>query len=376
MNYLRSVLVFVSKLLFLICLLISCYSCNNALGKANQTKLKEINNDDYRVEVKVVKIKKEPVRYQFVVSGSLEPYQQALVSSSIRAAILEKLLVREGERVKEGQLLAILNQEEVRTYLKQAIAGVKGAEVSLQAIKLEYDRVKKLFDEGAASSSQYDKIKAQYDGAIVQLELAKSKLEEVKTTFKQTYIRAPFNGVISAILKHKGDLITMMPPTPIMQIVDDTRLKLKIRLTETMIDKISPGSPIEAKLGSTNKTILAKVDYINPSVEPNTRTFEAVAIIDNDREPRINPGISAVVTVYSKETHDSFKLPLSALITEGEDEYVYTVVNGVVKKVKVKTNYLASDFREVVEGLKEGDLVIVEGVNRVGEGSIVKVIIE
>lgn len=365
------------NVLMLVFLLLSVLISNGcekgAEGKVNLDKNDDTENLTQAVEIKVITAEPSELRSVFNTSGTFEPKQKSQLSAK-QSGIIEKILVKEGDRVKQGQVLAILSQTDMRIALQQAKVGIKAAEVQVRISGIELNRVKELVAQQAAGSAQLDRIQAQFDGAEAQLELANAQLNKVNQALIDTVLRAPYNGIITTVLKYRGDYVSLMPPSPIFLIVDDNIIKLTIRLPENMLETISIGDIINAKVGNTQRDVNAKVSYINPSVDSITRTFEIIAEIDNTEEPRISTGTSAEVSIMPQKAHNGIAIPQKAILTDEEQEYVYVVEDNIAHRKNIKSISINSEQSEVVNGIKTGELIIIEGLGRIGDGT--RIIVE
>lgn len=227
-------------------------------------------------------------------TGTTYPKQEAQLGPSV-GGIIASVDVEEGTRVKKGQVLFRQDTRDGELRVQQAKAALAGAEVSLRAMTTEYDRSKALFDEKALNRAQWEQMQAKLDGAKVGVEQAKVALQMAEKSVADATVRAPFDGVVTAKLKSVGEMATMMPPTVVLILQQQSVLELRFRLPERALSQVKTGDTITAQFSSLALTKTAQVTRIQPAVDPRTRTVEIVAEIPNS-DLALRPGLLAEVS--------------------------------------------------------------------------------
>jgi RND family efflux transporter MFP subunit len=226
-------------------------------------------------------------------TGTTVPIERAEVAPSM-SAIIESIAVDEGDIVKKGQLLFKLRTSDLALHVQQAQAAVKSAEVGLAAAKVEFDRMQRLLEQNAVERAQYDRVKAQHDGAAVGAEQARVALAQARRMLSDATVKAPIGGVVTAVLKNAGEMATMMPPTVVVVIEDQSTLEVRFRLPEASMATLRAGDLVQLDFEAIKAKREATVHRISPSVDPRTRTIEVIARLDN-RDGQLRSGMLAVV---------------------------------------------------------------------------------
>ncbi len=226
-------------------------------------------------------------------TGTLYPRSEAQIGPSV-SGIISEIAVKEGDRVKKGQVLFRQDARDAVLRRDQAKAALDGAKVQLSAAQIEYDRTKKLYEQRAVNQAQWQQVEARMDGARVGVQQAQVMLNMAAKMVADTVVRAPMDGVITAKLKSEGEMATTMPPSPIVVVQDQQVLELRFRLPERALADIKAGDVVTARFEAIGQTRDAKIVRVNPTIDQRTRTIELIAEIPND-DGGLRPGLLASV---------------------------------------------------------------------------------
>jgi RND family efflux transporter MFP subunit len=210
------------------------------------------------------------------------------------SGVISTLAVDEGDTVKKGDLLLRLDTRDAALRVKQAEAGLRSAEVGLASAQLEWDRVQRLLAQTAIGQAQADRVKAQYDGAVVGVDQAKVALSMARKMLGDNTVRAPFDGVITQRLKSVGEMVTTMPPAVVFILEDHSKLELKFRMPERALRTVRVGGKVTARFNALGLERSAEIVRVSPNVDPRTRTVELVAAVDNP-DRTLKPGMLAEI---------------------------------------------------------------------------------
>ncbi len=228
-------------------------------------------------------------------TGTTEPIDRAEVAPSM-SAIIDSIAVEEGQKVKKGQLLFRLRGTDMSLRVDQARSALKSAEVGMAAAKVEYDRMQRLLDKKAIEPAQFDKVKAQYDAGVAAVDQARVGVSMARRGLGDASVSSPISGVVTDVPKNPGEMATMMPPTVVVVVEDQSKLKLRFRMPEASLATLQVGAAVEVSLEALGENREAKVSWVAPTVDPHTRTVEYVAILDN-ADGRLKSGMLAVVSL-------------------------------------------------------------------------------
>jgi RND family efflux transporter MFP subunit len=213
-------------------------------------------------------------------TGTTYPRASAQVAPNM-SGVLAQVAVKEGDRVKKGDLLFRLRAQDFDLGVQQGQAALKSAEVGLAGLKVEYDRTQRLLEKNAINQAAWDQMKAQYDAAQAGVEQARVGVARAQKARADTTVRSPIDGVITMKLKSEGEMVTMMPPSPVVVVEDHSVLELRFRLPERALTALKAGDKVQAQFTAVDLTREAVVVRISPNVDPATRTLEVVAEIPN-----------------------------------------------------------------------------------------------
>ena len=321
--------------------------CGNTSTK--KAEAVEVPVADPTVSVAQVFVREVP--QEAVYTSTVQAYVKNNIAPQM-AGRITKINVEIGDFVKEGQVLAEIDK-----------AQLLQAQLQLQNQEVELQRLKTLYEEGGLSQSDYDAIQLQYNVLKTQ----------VDNLLENTTLRSPINGVVSARNYDVGDMYAMsMPIFTVEQIVP---VKLLIGVSETDYSKVKKGDSVTVTADAIpDKTFYGKVNRIYPTVDPATRTFTVEVKIDNAYKT-LRPGMFARATVNFGSNNNVVIPDVAVVKQQGSGErfvYVLNEDNTVTYKKVVLGRRMGAEY-EVLEGLQDGDKIVIGGQIRLKDG--VKVIV-
>lgn len=339
--------------------------------------------------------------------------------------IVKALYIHEGDKVAAGKLLLQMDDTDARAKLATALAALKGAQGSYDAMmrggtqeerlslggdltKAEMDRdqaqrdlaaLQKLQAQGAASASEVASAKDRLTAANNSLALlekrktsrydssdvshAKASLEDAQAAYaaaqailNQANVRAPFAGTVYSIPVSQSEFVQQ--GDKLLQMTDLTKLQVRAYFDEPEIGKIREGMPILIRWDALPDKVwhghVARVP--STIISYGTRNVGQVIIAIDDADGSLLPNANVTVTVTTSDIADALNVPRDALHTEQGKSYVYRVVNGTLRRTPVVVNALNLTQVEILSGLKEGDTVALGTTNGqpVSEGVAVKIV--
>ena len=281
---------------------------------------------------------------------------QAFVKNNIApqsGGRISKIYVEVGDFVKKGQVVAEMD----KTQLAQI-------ELQLKNNEIEYNRLKGLFDAGGLSQADLDAIEMAYN-------VSKNNYDNL---LENSVLVSPIDGVISARNYDAGDMYTMSQPLyTVEQIVP---VKMLVGISEVDYTKVKKGDSVEIVADAIpGKTFYGKVNRIYPTIDPMTRTFTVEVVVDNSYKT-LRPGMFVRATV-NFGTRQSVVVPDLAIVkqTGSGERFVYVVnADNTVKLTPVKLGRRIETEYEVLEGLQEGDIVVVGGQTKLKSGIKVELV--
>lgn len=293
-----------------------------------------------KAQVKVQKVEVKPIDQIYEYTGTVEAFKLNNISPSMPLRI-EKINVEVGDRVKAGQVLALLD----KTQYNQTL-------VQLQNYQLDLKRTENLLKAGAVSQQQYDNIKAQVDITQTALNNLKDNMQLV----------SPMNGIVSARNYDEGDMFGVLP---VLTVVEMQPVKILIGIQEIFFPKVKEGMKVAVKLDTyPDREFEGTVHLVHPTVDDKTRTFDVEVKLPNT-DLAARPGMFARVEVKFDQIERVVLPDLSIQKQEGSNErYVFVIKNGVAyRKSVVLGRRMEAEF-EVISGVEENEEVVVAGQAR------------
>lgn len=336
----------VSAFCFVIAALASCGG--NKEQKTATTTKKEAE------KVKVQEIKSQRIAKQLELSTTLEGYETMNISPSITGHI-EHIYVEVGSRVSKGALLVRMDQTQLNT-----------SRINLASTKTELDRVSALKASGSISEQVYDQTKTGYDQLV----------ETVRFQEENTFVKAQFNGVISAKNYEDGEMYT---GAPILQLCQISRLKAIINIPESYFPLVKQGMKVNIYSDIyPDKVFPASIEIVYPTIDPTSHTFQAKLNIPNPGE-KIRPGMYVRTTLALGEI-DAIVVPYQTVLklTGSNDRYVFVADGNTARRVAVTLGQRFDDQIEIIPvipgDIKQGDNLVVTGQARLVDGSQLEIV--
>ena len=298
------------------------------------------------------------------------------VSGPVRSIQVDK-----GASVRKGQLLATLDPRDYQTQLKQAQAQQAQAQAQYENAKADFNRYENLYKQRVIPRSTYDTYKTQMDVALSSLNVAKAATTAVRDSLRDTELRAPFDGVIVDRMVESFQDITAKQTIFILQ--DISMLEIVFNVPDTDVIWASKAT------SSTPDSIRAKFDAIPERTFPltfkefvlqadrNTNTFPVTAVMPQQKDVALLPGMTATVEVEISDSESGekvFTVPQTAIVTSGDKTYVWRCEDNTVKRVSVRQNNPHNNgFIEISsEKLRDGNMIVVAGAHLLHEGQKVR----
>ncbi len=348
------------------------------------TKNEEVKEEKL-IPVNIYKVQPDNISSYIKLTGSVTGENDVVVYSKISEK-LDKINVKPGQYVSSGEVLAVQYNTVFKQSVELAKAAVKTAKAQYELISQDYERMNELFKQKAVSPQQYDQIKTQKETAEAGLEQAELQLEQANENFQNSFIKAPFAGVVGAVFFEQNQMIPA--GQPVVQVVSPNDMKSKLQVSSKDVSFISVGQPVEINFPSINgKKYKGKVVNINHAINRVSNLLEIEVQITNP-DKNIRSGIFGEFLIETSTKKGVMVLPENALMQQTEivvdkktgiqktvkKHFVFAVENGTAKLKEVKTGINSDGRIEIKNGLKKSDTVIVIGQNVVREGQKVKIV--
>lgn len=285
--------------------------------------------------------------------GTVRSRSVANVAPKVMARILE-VRVSAGTAVKQGDVVAVLDDRELRSRTEQARAALAAAEAQAGQAETDLRRARILLQKQAATPQDLEAAEVRAKAMRAQAAQARDGLAEVQVLLGETIVRAPFDGVVAERLVDPGDMAA--PGKPVVVIHDPLSLRLEADVGERCSERLAVGQEILVRLESLQRDIPARIEVIAPIADPQSRTFLIKAALPP--QPDLRAGIFGTVRVTCG-THPALLIPASAVRRTGQLESVRVLVDGGARTRNVRTGKTYGDQVEGLSGLLEGEKVVV-----------------
>ncbi len=283
-------------------------------------------------------------------TGTLLPDEEVDLSFETSGKIVS-INFSEGSRVKQGDLLAKINDRHLQAQLLKLKAQLKLAE------EREF-RQRNLLSRDAISQESYDQ-------AVTELQALEADIMLLEARIAETELRAPFDGIIG--LRYVSEGAFANPNARIARLVKVSPLKIEFSIPERYSGSINPGFPIEFSIDGINQPFTASVYAVDPKVDVRTRTIVVRALFPN-RNEELKPGRFAAINLQLDELKDAIAIPTEALIPEMDGDKVYVYRGGQAHQLTVQTGLRTESLIQIVEGLSFGDTLLTTGVMQLRHG--------
>lgn len=298
------------------------------------------------------------------LQGSVETKQNLVVTAEM-GGVLQRMYVKEGDKVRKGQLLAKVDDGGMSQQLAQM-------QVQADLAKTTFERQERLWNQKIGSEIQYLQAKSNYEGQL-------KAINSMKQQLGKSTIRAPFSGTIDDVITEQGSVVSP-GQTPILRLVNLSDMYIQTDVPETYITNVTEGKDVEVQFPVLDKTIDTKIRQTGDFINPDNRTFKVEIDVPN-QDKSIKPNLTARLKINDYTNENAILIPQSIISEDAAgDQYVYILEDkkegnkAVAKQVIIETGKLQGDVIEVLRGIKAGDEIIDEGARSVKEGQTVKII--
>jgi len=390
----------------LICFAAGCFlSCGSAEDSPKTTPPP--------LEVKIEKVQASPVQDTYDAVGTVRSKTVSVLSSKVLGRIVS-IPVREGDRVKAGQLLVEIDDREMKAQLEKSRAGLKEAQYALdeteKAIRggeaekkaadarlalasSTLDRYKGLFERRSVSLQEFDEAptkhtasKADADQASERLQALLAKKNQVIARIGQakadtanaeaflsyTRILSPIDGIVTTKPADVGQMAA--PGTPLLSVEDERHYRLEALVEESRIGRIHLGDPVSVSIAALGqKPMAGQVSEIVPELDPSSRSYIIKIDLRNpDSPPKLRSGLFGKAS-FNTGTKQVLTVHVQSVLERGQLTFVYVVDPAKIAHMRlIQTGKPHGDRVEVLSGLNEGDQVILEPLSTVKDGAAVE----
>ncbi len=290
------------------------------------------------------------------VSGNVEGSRTVRLGFTV-AGRINSIHVAEGQKVKQGQLIAGLDP--VNYEIARELA-----DIQVRQVADEFDRLKAMHERRSLSESDFRKADFTLQGARAQLRLHDKNLADTK-------LYAPISGILLKKLAEPGEIVAT--GTPILVVSDISKVKVNAYIPENQLSQVRIGQTASVRVGALGETYSGKVTEVGAAADVTTRAFTIKVEVPNPKQD-IRPGMIAEVALPSEQGKQMLAVPVSAIRRTPEGQtYVFVTGNGQAFQRNISIGAISGDKVEVLAGLSAGEAIVTGGQQKLTNGSRISV---
>jgi HlyD family secretion protein len=347
------------------------------------------------ITVQTEKVLRRTLTQIVTATGKIQPEVQVKINAEVSGEIIE-LPVREGQRVRKGQILVRIKPDAYQAQYESAQASLEMANASLRKAEADYKRASELFTKKLISDSEMDIANANYLNAKAAYDQANAALKQAHDTFSKTTIKAPMTGVISQLISELGERVsgsTFTQGTEIMTVADLATMEARVDVGENDVVMVSKGDTARIEVDSyPDRKFLGLVSQIANTAksrglgtQDEVTNFEVRIRIDSPEDVDFRPGMSMSADIETETKANVLTVPIQSVTVrapkiekenekkDGEaqfdagkkkkeedklEEVVFTVKDGIAKTIPVKRGISNETYVEVIADGLEGQEVV------------------
>ncbi len=336
---------------------LSALAFSNGCDRSESGTKPENNQDqERRIQVSIVEVAPSPMKDILILPGETEACQDVRVGADTGGRV-ERIMPKEGDMVKEGELVVQIDVAFLKAALDKAKAAMKLAEDL-------YERRLKLFDRKIINQEELDKV-------LTEQALAKANFRQAKIEYERGFTKAPISGVVNYLFVDEGEFVDR--GKPVVDLVNVDKIKINVNVPELDVRHLKTGQKAIVRVDALpDREMLGLIDFVSYKADPATRTFHVRVQVDNPSHD-IRPGMIARVALLRKIIPDALSAPLFALVDKGGERLLFVEKDGVAHARSVTIGIIEGDRVQITKGLNPGDRLIVVGQKDVEEGMKVQV---
>ncbi|UCE07987.1 MAG: efflux RND transporter periplasmic adaptor subunit [bacterium] len=326
-------------------------------GKNTHSKTKNNKDADPTIPVEVAQVTMGDISAFFSGTATIEAEEETDVVAKV-GGVVKEIFVEEGDYIKEGQVLAKLDDEKLLVQVEQAKA-------TLQKLENVYKRNEELFKKSLISADEFQRTKYEYEHQKASYDLAQLDLN-------YSSIRSPISGVVAERKIKVGNMV--LPNQATFRVTSLDPLLAVLHVPERQMVKLRVGQ--QAKLGVDavrDKEFIGKIKRISPVVDPGTGTVK-VTVEMYDPSRQLKPGMFARLNIIYDVRKNTMLVPKDAIMAEDKESAVYVVKDSLALRQVVETGYVNTTHIEILSGLAPKDTVVTTGKGSLKDSSKVELV--
>jgi len=313
---------------------------------------------------------------QRTFSGTCQPAVEPTLSFKVGGTI-SRLPVRMGQRVERGALIAELDPSDYRLQVEEAAAALRSAEAGARNAEASFERIRGLYENANASLTDYDAARAAAESSRANVESVRKRLELARQQLSYTRLDAPVPGAIAEVEVEVNE--NVRAGQEVVRLAAEAGYEVLVAVPESLIAEIRHGQSARVRFDALpGRELEATVTEVGVTTSTTGTAFPVKARLD-EKDEALRPGMAAEVEFRLDAPGEGgrFRVPAHAVNEDREGRFVLVVEpsdegRGVVRRRGVVVGALTPDGLEVLEGLKDGDLLVTAGISQLEDGDAVK----
>jgi len=322
-----------------------------------ETELSGFKKDEV-VKVKVAELQSENFEHFIEVTGKVEAELDIDVNPET-TGVIKEVLVKEGQVVSKGQVMAILSSE----ILERSVDELK---IQLELAETNFQRTENLWKQNIGSEMQYLQSKNNKESLEKRIISMNSQIEMAQ-------VKSPVNGVVDIVYQKKGHIGS--PQMPFAKVINISKMKIYADISESYLTKVKKGDKVGITFPALGRQLEAPIIQIGNSIDPSNRTFRVRINLDN-ADKMIKPNLVSIIKIRDYHSQGAIVIPSLYIKEDFKGSYTYIVENksgkNTAKKVYVTPGVTNNNMTEIKEGLSAGTKIVSEGFNQIVDGTILQ----
>jgi membrane fusion protein (multidrug efflux system) len=340
---------------------------------AHNKKLAASATASSAVSVTVETLEKSPMKEVLSYTGVLAGNNQVTVVSQASGTV-EKVRMEVGRRCRQGDTLAVVDNDMQQAGLAQAQAQVLAAQTNYDKAQKDLKRTESLRADSAVSQVNLENVQLAADAALAQLKAAQAGLALARKHYDDTYLRTPISGTIAAKRVDRG--ATVAPGSEIAVVVDDSRFKVTVMVSEMDINKMETGQRAALTVDAVpGRELTGRILSIGSVPAQQGRQYPVEIMVEGAEAGGLKAGMFCRAGIVAALVDSALSVSEGAVASDPDGgSYVFIVENGRPVKKPVKLGFKYANRYQVLSGLEQGSTVIVSGRERVSEGAAIVIV--
>ncbi len=353
------------------------------MALAGCKKKEEVGKVEEKVfSVETKKVEKKDIALKTTLSGKITPVEEVNVVPKVPGKVTSVNL-EIGQKISKGQVLFNLDQTDLLNAVKTAEAGYNSAlanlrktEEQVENAKVNYERMKSLYNEGAISKQQFEQAELSASTTSVevvraQAEQSRVALENARANLADTTVTSPISGIVTAVNISQGEMASSAVAAVTIANLD--KVVIETNVSEYLINKVKVGDTVDISIKSAEKKdFKGKITALSPATAGEAMTYPIKIEIEN-KDKIIKPGMFAEVNIVTEKKEKVITVPSEAIIVKEGNNVIFVVEKDKAKMKTVSLGIDNGEYVEITKGLNEGEIAVTKGQNYLDEGSKVKV---